>query len=43
MPLREDIYDPNEFERKLMQEDPKLSKVAIDSAYLAQTVMTFLF
>lgn len=43
MPIWEDIYDPNESEKKLMRENPEFSKTSIESAYLAQTVMTFLY
>ena len=43
MPIWEDIYDPNESEKELMRENPEFSKTSIESAYLAQTVMTFLY
>ena len=43
MPLWKDIYDPNESEKDLMRVNPEFSETSIESAYLAQTIMTFLY
>lgn len=41
--LDEYTYKPNPFEKKLIEENPVYSKISIDSAYLAQSIMTFLY
>lgn len=42
MLLSEWVYKPNKYEKKLMEEDPRLANIAIDSAILAQAAMTIL-
>lgn len=39
----DDIYKPNKAEKHLMDKDPESSRIAIESAYLAQTIMTLFY
>lgn len=43
MTLWEDIYRPNNSEKDLMRENADFSKISIESAYMAQLVMTLLY
>ncbi len=38
----DDIYKPNKAEKHLMDKDPESSRIAIESAYLAQTIWLWL-